>query len=144
MDEINCTPPELREVAEHTISELLPEKSKAAYDKEYQKFKCWCIENKASKISENVLLAYFQQESQSKKSSTLWVKYSMLRACLNIYEDLDISKFLKLQVYLKKQSSGYEPKKSKILEEDEVNRFIELADNNHYLAIKVSFNTSLF
>lgn len=66
MDGIQCTAPELREAAKSTICELLPEKSKATYDKEYRKFKDWCYVNEAHIVSENVLLAYFREASKSK------------------------------------------------------------------------------
>lgn len=62
----------------------------------------------------------------------------MLRSCLNIYRNIDISKYKKLQAYLKRLSEGYTPKKSKILEIEEINRFIGQADDKIYLAIKVS------
>lgn len=132
-----CTPPELREAAQETVLELLPKKSKELYEKEYTRFKEWCTEHKAARATENVLITYFQEESKSKKSSTLWAKYSMVRSCLNIYENVDISKYLKLQAYLKRLSDGYQPKKSKILEADEINLFITEADDKCYLALKV-------
>lgn len=130
-----CTPPELREAAEETVAELLPKKSKEAYDQQYILFKQWCTIHKAEHASENVLIAYFQEQGKSIKS-TMWSTYSMLRSCLNVYENLDISKYLKLQAYLKRLSDGYKPKKSKILESDEINRFITEADDTCYLALK--------
>ena len=53
----------------------------------------------------------------------------MLRSCLTIYKNVDISKFNKLQALLKQSSKGYEPKKSKISEEDDINKSIQEADN---------------
>jgi hypothetical protein len=99
----NCTPPELREVAEGTLSNLLPTKSREVYEKEFANFEAWCRENKVQNISENVLIAYFDMQSKTKKSSTLWSIYSMLRSCLNIYKNVDISRYAKLQAFLKKQ-----------------------------------------
>jgi predicted phosphoadenosine phosphosulfate sulfurtransferase len=37
----NCTPPELREVAEGTLSNLLPTKSREVYEKEFANFEAW-------------------------------------------------------------------------------------------------------
>jgi hypothetical protein len=99
----NCTPPELREVAEGTLSNLLPTKSREVYEKEFPNFEAWCRENKVQNISDNVLIAYFDMQSKTKKSSTLWSIYSMLRSCLNIYKNVDISRYAKLQAFLKKQ-----------------------------------------
>jgi hypothetical protein len=133
----NCTPPELREVAEGTLSNLLPTKSREVYEKEFANFEAWCRENKVQNISENVLIAYFDMQSKTKKSSTLWSIYSMLRSCLNIYKNVDISSYAKLQAFLKKQGENYQPKKSKILEVEDICRFIGHADNKMYLAMKV-------
>jgi hypothetical protein len=130
-------PPELREVAEGTLSNLLPTKSREVYEKEFANFEAWCRENKVQNISENVLIAYFDMQSKTKKSSTLWSIYSMLRSCLNIYKNVDISRYAKLQAFLKKQAENYQPKKSKILEVEDICRFTGHADNKMYLAMKV-------
>jgi site-specific recombinase XerD len=108
------------------------------YEKEFANFEAWCRENKkVQNISENVLIAYFDMQSKTKKSSTLWSIYSMLRSCLNIYKNVDISRYAKLQAFLKKQGENYQPKKSKILQVEDICRFIRHADNKMYLAMKV-------
>lgn len=134
---LSGTPPELREIAENTSGNLLPEKSRVVYEKNYQQFESWCVENEVHILSENVLLAYFKLQSEIKKPSTLWALYSMLRSCLNIYKNLDISKYSKLQAFLKRCGQGYQPKKSKILDMEQIDHFIENADDKLYLAIKV-------
>ncbi|KAK4876477.1 hypothetical protein RN001_012899 [Aquatica leii] len=63
--------------------------------------------------------------------------HSMLRCSLNLHQNIDISKFNKLHALLKQALVGYVPKKSKILEEDNINKFINEADNELYLAMKV-------
>ncbi|KAB0802145.1 hypothetical protein PPYR_04331 [Photinus pyralis] len=133
---ITCTPPELREIANSTVGNLLPQKSKLKYEKEYLKFDQWCKENKAQHISENVLLAYFELQTHLKKPSSLWSMYSMLRSYLNVHKNVDISRYVKLQALLKRFSQGYEPKKSKILDLEQINRFIQEADDKHYLDTK--------
>ncbi|KAK4875545.1 hypothetical protein RN001_011967 [Aquatica leii] len=137
-EELSCTPPEIREIAQNTISNLIPTKSKHVYDKQYIKFEKWCREKKVTKITENALLAYFELQRHNYKSSTLWSMYSMLRCSLNLHQNVDISKFNKLHALLKQASVGYVPKKSKILEEDNINKFINEADNELYLAMKVN------
>lgn len=136
-DNLSNTPPKLRQIAENTVKNLLPEKSRGIYEKNYQQFETWCVSNEVDILSENVLLAYFKLQSETKKSSTLWALYSMLRSCLNIYKDIDISKYARLQAFLKRCAQGYEPKKSKILDIDQIHEFIEKADDKLYLAIKV-------
>lgn len=92
----------ITEVANNAIANLLPEKSKAQYENAYKQFKDWCSHKNVSKVSENVLLAYFEDKSKSVKSPTLWALYSMLKSTLNIKENIDVMKFLKLVPYLKK------------------------------------------
>lgn len=136
-ENIICTPPEIRANAMGAINKLLPTKSKPLYEKEYNVFNSWCQQHCIQAVTENVLLAYFDEMSKTKKSSTLWASYSMLRACLNIYKDLDITKFMRLRGFLKRQSEGYQPKKSKILEASQIDRFLNEANDLSYLATKV-------
>lgn len=138
-DEVSSTPPNLTDAANSVISNLLPEKSRRQYENAYQQFKEWCEANKARKISENVLLAYFAEKSKKLKSSTLWAIYSMLKATLNVKENVDFKKFTKLVPYLKKLSVGNHPKKSKVLTREEVEQFIREADDETYLLVKVDF-----
>ncbi|KAB0790575.1 hypothetical protein PPYR_15019 [Photinus pyralis] len=81
-ESITCTPPELREIANSATENLLPQKSRLKYEKEFLKFDQWCKENKAQHISENVLLPNFETQSRLKKPSSLWLMYSMLRSYL--------------------------------------------------------------
>ena len=58
--EILCTPPKLRVLAENVAQNLLPSKSKKYYNTAYEKFVKWKKKkkNKAT-TSENCLLVYF-------------------------------------------------------------------------------------
>lgn len=138
-DNLENTPPELAAVANNLIENLLPTKSRDKYEKSYKKFENWCTINKAQHFTENVLLAYFSElVTKSKmKSSTLWSEYSMLKAVINLRKAVDVSKFLKLRAYLKKQGEGYSPKKSRVLTKNQVDLFLRDAPDNKYLATKV-------
>lgn len=128
----------MREVTSETTSKpLLPGKSKKKYEKEFKIFNTWCESNNVLIATENVMLGYFELMSKTKKASTLWASYSMLRSCLILYKNIDISKYSKLTSFLKRKSRDYEPKKSKILEIDDINKFINTADDYTFLAIKV-------
>jgi hypothetical protein len=78
------TSPELKNIADCAVSNLVPEKSKRQYDKCYNDFKEWCNKNNVKTVSENVVLAYLMEKSKTVKSSTLWSTYSMLKLTLNI------------------------------------------------------------
>ncbi|KAJ8984073.1 hypothetical protein NQ317_006571, partial [Molorchus minor] len=103
----------------------------------YNRFKKWCAEKNVQVYSENVLLAYFSENAKTYKSSTLWAQYSMVKSCLIIYDNIDISKFPKLIAFLKRTGDGYQAKKSKILPKSEIDRFLSSADDKEFLMIKV-------
>ena len=68
-----CTPPELRQKAGELVKNLLPDKSKTKYNKVYKTYMDWCYKIGATNIeSKSVLLAYFVEEVEKKKISTLW------------------------------------------------------------------------
>lgn len=98
----------------------------------------WCKKNKARNLTENVLLAYFSSKAKNCKSSTLWSTYSMLKSTLAVKNNIDISKYIKLIAYLKKQNVGYKAKKSKIFNRNEINHFLRDAPNESYLMWKVN------
>jgi hypothetical protein len=84
------TSPELKNIADCAVSNLIPEKSKR------------CNKNIVQTVSENVVLAYLMEKSKTVKSSTLWSTYSMLKLTLNIRDGIGVTKFLKLVPFLKK------------------------------------------
>ncbi|KAJ8965834.1 hypothetical protein NQ317_003726 [Molorchus minor] len=135
----NCQSEEIVEAANIAISNLLPTKSRSLYDIAYNRFKKWCAEKNVQVYSENVLLAYFSENAKNYESSTLWAQYSMVKSCLIIYDNIDISKFPKLIAFLKRTGDGYQAKKSKILTKSEIDRFLSSADDKEFLMIKVGF-----
>lgn len=135
---ISCTPPEIREAADEISMDLLPQKSKEIYNRAYRNFQNFMLEKGIVNISENVLLAYMAELAKSKKCSTLWSIYSMLRSTINLRVSLDISKYLKLRAFLKQKNQGYIPKKSKVLSKQQFDMFL-LAPDELYLMHKVMY-----
>lgn len=136
-EDLSCTPPELREIAENLNEKLLPEKSKHLYLKAYTTFKNWCSTKEVIKISENVVLAYFQDYVSNKKSSSAWAHYSMLKSTLSLKENIDISKYFKLIAFLKRKNVNYHPKKSSVFSKEEITKFLTEAPEE-YIVIKVN------
>ncbi|KAJ3655337.1 hypothetical protein Zmor_014471 [Zophobas morio] len=69
--------------------------------------------------------------------STLWCRYSMLRATVSITENIDISKYSKLIAFIKRQTSGYKSKKSRTFEKEDFYKFLSEAPIEMYLCMKV-------
>lgn len=137
-NDLELTPPNIREAAKLTTLNLLPETSKKMYQRAYNLFLDWRRDQNAKSFSEDVLMVYFSDLAKKFKSSTLWTQYSMLRTTLSIHENIDIAKYLKLKAFLKRQSEGYRPKKSKIFTSNDIKKFINEAPDEIYLATKVS------
>lgn len=138
------TPPEVAEAAQAVMNDLLPTKSSGVYHVAYQRFIHWCEKKNVTNFSENALLAYFSELStqMKMKSSTMWSQYSMIKSLLNIKEGVDISKYMKLRAYLKKQNEGYAPKKSRVFTKAQFEKFLYEAPDEKYLGMKASFRTN--
>jgi len=65
---------------------------------------------------EPVLLAYFAKLAAKYSASSLWPKYSMLRATLELKE-VEIDKYGALIRFIKKKNVGYRAKNQRYLQE---------------------------
>lgn len=119
------------------INNLLPKKSCEVYENVYATFIKWHNQNKATSFSENILIVYFNELAKKYRPTTLWAKWSMLRTTLNLKEGIDINTYNNLKTYLKNHAKGYKPKKAKSFTLEQIKTFIENAENNIYLAVKV-------
>lgn len=130
-------PFDVLEAARSAVSSLIPEKSSRQYESAYNDFMKWCGSKKVKNVSENVILAYLEYKAKKLRPPTLWSIYSMLKKTLNVKQNIDIAKFSKLIPYLKNKNVGYRPKKSKVLTETQIKKFIEEAPDQSFLLLKV-------
>ena len=114
-------PEDILRAAEEAMKSSLPEKSKVIYKKVYSEFVEWQKLKKTGSCNEKVLLAYFYHLSAYFNSATLWSKFSMIKAMLNLEKNIDIGNYSKLHNFLKQQHTGYVPKKSKTLNSEDIN-----------------------
>lgn len=135
--EVELIPHEISEAAKTAIYELLPTKSRERYELVYNLFQKWSSDKKVHTINEEVILAYFMEKSKVLKPSSLWSNYSMLKSTINIKNNIDISRYPKVIAFLKRKSVGYKPKKSKVLNKEEIDKFLSEAEDNIYLVTKV-------
>lgn len=138
-DSFSCTPEEISEKAREVTLNLLPDKSKKKYNMQYDLFIKWCSTKNVKRYSESVLLTYLSELSQKYKSSTLWSIHSMLKATLSVRDNVDIGSYTKVIAFLKKQSVGHVPKKSKVITAQEINNFLRNAPDETYLLLKVTY-----
>lgn len=122
----------------YVSTESFPAKSRERYEKLYQHFAEWCRQKGFCDYTEDVLIEYFR-ELVAQNRRGLWALFSMLKCCILIHNNIDISKYTKLLDYLKSQSAHAQPKKSRALTEDQIYLFIDQADDREFLLMKVYF-----
>lgn len=130
--------------AAEVSAELLPKKSCERYEKEYSLFCKWRQQKKVNTVSDDILLVYLAEKAKSMKASTLWSRFSMIKSCLAVKENVDVSRLPKTTAYLKRQSVGYTPKKSKVLTADQVAKFILEAPDEKWLLTKIILIFGIF
>lgn len=130
-------PTESYETTNAVALNLLPEKSRQIYLKQYENFMKWCNTHNVKNFKEEVFLEYFQEKTKGLKSSTLWSTYSMLKSTIMVKNNIDISKFPKLIAFLKQQNVGYQAKKSAVFTQNDVKKFLTEAPDEKYLMWKV-------
>lgn len=129
---------EIKDAAQRGTEQTLPSSSKARYIKMYNAFVNWKKAKGDPETSETVVMAYFVGLSdEGKKPTSLWAYYSMVKSMIRLRENIDISKYFNLTALLKRKSEGYEPTKSPIFQDHEMQRFLNNADDSTWLDVKV-------
>lgn len=135
--ESEIVPNEISEAAKTATNELLPLKSRDRYELVYDLFQKWRNDKNVHTINEEVILAYLMEKSKILRPSSLWSNYSMLKSTISIKNNIDISRYPKVIAFLKRKSVGYKPKKSRVLNKDQIDKFLSEAEDNIYLMKKV-------
>lgn len=107
------------------------------YENAYDNFLKWRDAKKEQVMDENLLLAYLEESKKSKKPSTLFSIYSMLKKMLDIHENIQIDRFPRLLALCKSYKKGFVSSKSKIFTEHEMQKFLSEAPDEEYLVEKV-------
>ncbi|XP_066139031.1 uncharacterized protein [Euwallacea fornicatus] len=108
------------------------------YQAEYNRFVHWCTIQNIESYTEDVILRYFEEMSQTYSCSSLWVFYSMLKCTLLRYHNVSMETFTKLRSFLKGIARDPHSKKYKSFTDEEFERFLVEAPDSTYLATKVA------
>ena len=131
-------PDEIALAARNISLELLPPKSKQRYVAQYNAFKAWRKTKCDSNLfSEDLLLVYFDELSKNLLPPTLLSRFSMIKACIKTFDNINIGIYLRLLAFLKRYSANYVPKKSKVLTADDIAKYCNEADDSDCLVTKV-------
>ena len=82
-------PAKLLEAVKNVTLNLLPDVSKRRDTQAYNQFKEWCKSKHTIPFAE-VFLAYFAEFSKGLAPSSLWVRFLMLKATMQSFENIDI------------------------------------------------------
>nr|XP_015835534.1 PREDICTED: uncharacterized protein LOC107397938 [Tribolium castaneum] len=129
-------PEAIRNEARSVVSGLLPKKSSARCE-HHLDFKNWQKKQNVGSVNEEVILAYLNQLSMKYSPNSLWSKWSMLKSCLEIKENIGTDRFYKVIAFLKRKNDRYTPKKAKILTKEQVETFLLEAPDDQWLLFKV-------
>jgi len=127
---------DIETAANEAISELIPEKSRALYEKKFNHFNQWMQTKNKTEITETLMLAYFNSELKSVAPSTKRSVYSILKATIKAKKNIDIVNFPQLTAFLKLKSKGFVPKKSSIFQKADIFRFLREANDFNFLSLK--------
>jgi len=130
-------PSEMLETAKEIHFNSLPQISKQKYTKTYNEFKKWRKAKNTKSFEEPVVLVYFNEISAQYAASTLWAKFSMLKATIKAFNNINIGTYSQLLGFLKKKNAGYRTKKSSVLTTNDVSKFLKEAPDAEYLVMKV-------
>ncbi|XP_015127656.1 uncharacterized protein LOC107048788 [Diachasma alloeum] len=128
---------------ENARDKSMPEKSRERYMRTYRRYRDWIEENEFEDnspkyiFSEEIMLAYFNERSQSSAPNSLWSTFSAIKSVVRRLHNLDLSKHTELH-FLKVLKKGYEPKKAAVLWEPQTAKFIREASDEVYLVEKVA------
>jgi hypothetical protein len=122
---VPSTSPELKNIADCAVSNLIPEKSKRQYDKCYNDFKERCNKNNVKTVSENVVLAYLMEKSKTEK-------FNFMEHIFNVEAHAEHTgwhwcyEVSEIGTFFEKKSVGYQAKKSKVLTRDQIDLLYNL------------------
>ena len=86
----------------------------------------------ASDFTERTVFKYLKEMMETKSPSTVCSRFSMLKTMIGLEQNIDLDKFLKIKALLKRNMTGYKPKKLKVLRAAEVNTLLKTAPNDQY------------
>lgn len=133
-------PQEIDDIAEEMKKKLVPDESKKEYEKVYNEFKIWKQLKKITTTTENVIFSYINNLEQTYTITTIKKKISIIKTMIRIYEKIETKNYFELQAYVNKEMKNHTPKKSYALTDDDYNNFLQNADDDQFLDIKVSKN----
>ncbi|RZC32415.1 Phage integrase domain containing protein, partial [Asbolus verrucosus] len=129
-------PPAVLHEALAALNKVVPAKSKHSYEKEYANFCEWRKRKQARGVELKIILTYISERSKNAK---------FYHHCGPIIPNLrKCYLFHQLSAFLKQQSVGHGPKKSKVFTLEEMERFLDTAPDDKYLLLKMVLIVGVF
>lgn len=142
--EWQSTPPDKVEIRDTNL-DLLPSKSREAYETAYNNYTSWIKQKRISRPSsatDLVVLRYLKELIARYAASTLFSLLAKLKATVGAHENVEV-RWPKCEAYLAKEMKNHTPKKSKIFEKADLNTFWDEGPDD-MLVEKVASTVSYF
>jgi integrase len=144
--DLQCTPPDVKAIADDACTTLIPARSRDQYEKAHGAFVNWCSKNKVvdGHYTESVLLAYISELSKRYASSTLWSIFSMLKKTILVHCGRDLTDSAKVVAFIKRKSAAHTSKKSESFSREHINLYLKQASDDLFLHVKIGLLLGLF
>lgn len=140
-----ATPPEKLAVVATNSDALVPETSKAAYEKAYREYVQWCQEKQIRRseyTKEDSLFLYVVSMLEFLAPTTARSRYSMLRNQLLVHDNISINTE-RIEKLLQNKEKKYVAKKSTIFTRADIRSFCQSAPDGDFLHMKAIFWTAI-
>lgn len=143
------TPPNLRNDADNVRRDILPDKSEERYRKQLNHFNSWRNDNDiASRLSDNIVLAYYSELRKTLKASSLFSKMAMLKKTLFVeYQFPQNSACWTTCTSTSKKDKAKQPtNKAAVLEPEHIQNFVENCRDTssvELLALLIAYHAAL-
>lgn len=139
-----ATPPDRTDVIQVNM-ELLPEKSRDTYMKQYHGYIDWCIGKRILRLDywkEGAIFAWAVEQLRTLAPTTVRSRLAMIKAVIAARdeENVEVEKTEKL---LDQKDRKYVKKKSSVFSRQNYDDFLEKALDQQYLAVKVAASLSV-
>jgi integrase len=143
MSQDESTPPDVKEIALKCKDNMIPEKSRDTYERHWNNFEAWIKEKKVSRITQNVILAYFHEIMPKYKASSLWTILSAIKAISKTKPNVNLGDLECVHAVLKQKQSKETVKKSPVFTRDQMDKFLQEAQGMKYLVPKLALLFSI-
>lgn len=130
----------MEKIKEDAKRGMLPARSERIYLKHFQEFKEWFLKNggKADEVDGDDLLAFFHSHRDSMSPTSMWSKYSAIKATLLAVDGIALTKTEAVTKFLKRNAETKKKKQAPVFSQEQLMTFVRNADDETELHTKLA------